>query len=227
MKMENCPQAENLVAYLYSEANDDEKKIFEGHLSSCVSCKEELAAFGVVRESVVEWRNDVMSNIITPAFANQIIVKQERKRSAIAAIREFFTLSPAWLQGATAFAALALIALITFAAIQLIGNKGNNQMAGDKKPSVENPSPNESPSNPENKIAKDAPTPIAAPKDVDKDEVQVTNKQNSTVAMKPKSKTPRHIKRTPRLKDEEIFGDQMAYNEEDDSLRLSSLNPNE
>ena len=224
MKIENCPQAENLVACLYGEASDEEKKVFEGHLSSCAPCSEELAAFGMVRESVVEWRNDVMSNIITPAFANQIVMKQERKRSAIAAIREFFTLSPAWLQGATAFAALALIALIVFAAIQLIGNKGNNQMA--EKPSVGNPSRKES-SKDENKLAQDKQLPKEEPTTVNNDS-DVRNNRNSAVASKPKSKTPRPIKRTtPRLKDEELFGDQMAYNEDYDSLRLSSLNPND
>jgi anti-sigma factor RsiW len=227
MKTQSCPQAENLIAYLYGEANDEEKKAFESHISSCAICSEELSAFGMVRESVVKWRNEVMSNVITPAFLNPVIVNQERKSSAIAAIREFFTLSPVWLQGATAFAALALIALIVFAAIQLIGNKGNQQMADGNKNSVATSpiaSPKDTNKNQNDKIANNAPSQKEQP--VQKDE-NIRNDRSSAIAMKPKGKTPRLVKRVPRLKDEEIFENQMAYNEDDDSLHLSSLNPNE
>jgi anti-sigma factor RsiW len=141
MKMQNCSQTENLVAYLYGEASEAEKKDFEKHLSSCALCSEELAAFGIVRESVAEWRDDVLNNIVTPAFAKNTFAKQERKRSALVAIREFFTLSPLWLRGATAFAALALIALLTFAAVRLIGDKGNKEIANKNKNEIVSPSP--------------------------------------------------------------------------------------
>ena len=42
-------------------------------------------------------------------------VQHERKLSALAALREFFSVSPLWLRGATAFAGLLLCALIVFA----------------------------------------------------------------------------------------------------------------
>lgn len=231
MKMQNCPQSENLVAYLYGEADEAEKKAFESHLSSCVLCSNELKAFGVVRQSVAEWREDVMSNIVTPAFAAKIVEKQERKPSAFAAIREFFTLSPLWLRGATAFAAFALIALITFAAVQFFGNKGG-EMAKDKVP-VATPSPKEQPKESpvnkqdENKIARETPdkTPVnVSEKNKDKIESKPVNRTPNLVKL-PKSKNQRPSMKAPRLTNAEIMGDEMAYNEESDSLSFSSINP--
>src|SRR5919197_1571697 len=98
MNRKDCPQAENLVAYLYGEASEAEKKDFERHLSICDLCRDELAAFGMVRESVVTWRDEMMSSLFAPAVSQTIApvitsTKPERKRSALAAIREFFSLS--------------------------------------------------------------------------------------------------------------------------------------
>lgn len=228
MKMQNCPQSENLVAYLYGEANDAQKKDFKKHLSSCSLCSEELAAFGVVRESVIEWREDVLNNIVMPAFAKDIIAKQEQKRSAFVAIREFFTLSPLWLRGATTFAAIALIALMMFAVVQLTGNKSNNVVANENKKSVAAPSPQESPKevkkNNDNDVANNKVTAPEKPQVV-KDEKTIerkTIKANRTTQTAA-NKSPRNANKTLRLKDEEIFSQQIAYSDEDDSLHLSSI----
>jgi hypothetical protein len=47
------------------------------------------------------------------------VVQHVRKLSALAALREFFTVSPLWMRGATAFAGLLLCALIVFAVSRL------------------------------------------------------------------------------------------------------------
>lgn len=120
----SCARSDDLVAYLYGEASADETRIFQNHLSDCAACREEFAAFGEVRERVVEWRDESLGalgsapfvNAPAPAVSN---ILSERKRSALAALRQFFTLSPTWLRAATAcasilFCVLAIIAISRF-----------------------------------------------------------------------------------------------------------------
>jgi hypothetical protein len=118
-----CARAEELVAYLYDEATENEARSFGEHLRACASCRDELAAFGVVRAGVREWRNEAFG--LTPSLAFEaagatlasVARETPRKRSALAALREFFTLSPAWLQVGSVAAALLICALaaLTFA----------------------------------------------------------------------------------------------------------------
>lgn len=230
MKKENCPQSENLVAYIYGEADESERKAFETHLTSCLLCDDELKAFGFVRESVIGWREDVLNNIVAPAFAREIVAKPARRRSALTAISEFFTLSPLWLRGATAFAAIVLIALIAFAAVQLFNKKSDDGVAEDKK--IVTPLPEE-PTNENNKKQEDnklADNKIGESEDTTDKTKKVEGKEKKpiTTNRKPQmatNKSPRKVNKKQQLSDEEILGYQMAYNEDDDSLRLSSINP--
>src|SRR5947209_7479030 len=83
-----CGRGEELVAYLYGESDAAESKTFRQHLTACAVCREELAAFGGVREAVGEWRAEVLSatpsldmqEALTPAVGTQRV--PERKRSA-------------------------------------------------------------------------------------------------------------------------------------------------
>ncbi|HVF27587.1 MAG TPA: zf-HC2 domain-containing protein [Pyrinomonadaceae bacterium] len=112
-----CSGAEEVVAYLYGETNDEEAARFTQHLNACASCREEVAALGGVREWIGEWRAEAvrltpslgMRNAIsvTPEFAEA----QPRRRSARAVLGEFFALSPWWMQAGTAAAALVLCVL--------------------------------------------------------------------------------------------------------------------
>ena len=112
-----CACAEDLVAYLYGEASPAEAKDFERHLQLCASCRTELATFGEVREAVGEWRQQALGTLAAPAFeanAARTCAHAEapaRRRSALIALREFFTLSPAWMRAATAAVALLFCAL--------------------------------------------------------------------------------------------------------------------
>ncbi|MDQ3805623.1 MAG: zf-HC2 domain-containing protein, partial [Acidobacteriota bacterium] len=51
-----CGRAADLVAYLYGEAGPAEARDFRLHLNACAACRDELAAFGDVRERGGEWR---------------------------------------------------------------------------------------------------------------------------------------------------------------------------
>jgi hypothetical protein len=60
-----------------------------------------MSAFGEVRESIGTWKLEALS-VAGPEVA--VPTQMPRAKSAIAALREFFDLSPLWLKGATAFA---------------------------------------------------------------------------------------------------------------------------
>ena len=121
MKMPNipdtnsCARVDDLVAYLYGETNETEAQDFQNHLTSCATCSRELSAFADVRSGIVAWRNEALNPM---AVSAPDVVLQNRvgrtatNRSALIALREFFTLSPLWLKGATAFAAVLLVTLL-------------------------------------------------------------------------------------------------------------------
>lgn len=105
-----CERASDLIAFLYDEANESEKRDFELHLSECAGCRNEVAGFGLVRESITAWKDEALSGFVaTPVPATA------QKKSALAAFRQFFDLSPLWLKAATGFAVLALLALAVLA----------------------------------------------------------------------------------------------------------------
>ncbi|HEU4770039.1 MAG TPA: zf-HC2 domain-containing protein [Pyrinomonadaceae bacterium] len=100
-----CERAPDLMAFLYHEMNERETREFELHLQQCGSCREELSSFGMVRESITAWRDEALSGFVsTPA-------PLPAKKSALAALRQFFDLSPLWLKAATGFAVLAFCVL--------------------------------------------------------------------------------------------------------------------
>ncbi len=112
-----CERAEEFVTYLYGEATPDESKAFRRHLDACAVCREELAALGGVREAFGAWRADALGSVpsldlgdaLRPPAARTHAA--ERKRSASAALREFFSLAPVWLRVGAFAATLAVCAL--------------------------------------------------------------------------------------------------------------------
>ncbi|HVF45466.1 MAG TPA: zf-HC2 domain-containing protein, partial [Pyrinomonadaceae bacterium] len=124
-----CGREDELLAYLYGESAPAEAADFRRHLADCAACGEELAAFGGVRASVGEWREEVMRSIPALNVAERVApapsaMKTEthapevtrfathaRSRSASAALREFFSLAPVWLRLGTATAAVLFCAL--------------------------------------------------------------------------------------------------------------------
>ena len=113
-----CHRAEDLVTYLYGEASEADALDFRSHLRQCDSCRSEFTVFSQVHESIETWRNEALGASFNPAAIPATVaidatpvIHHERRLSALAALREFFTVSPLWLRGATAFAALLLCVL--------------------------------------------------------------------------------------------------------------------
>ena len=86
-----CEYANELVSYVYGELEDREIQQFKVHLNLCRLCSDELESFGELRNAL-------------------------GKVSAIAALREFFALSPLWMKGAVGFAAVVFCVLAVVAA---------------------------------------------------------------------------------------------------------------
>lgn len=120
----SCAFAEQLVSYLYNEANAQEKSVFESHLTNCENCTDELSAFGFVRSSVRQWRTEEFSPMQTPAMeipfekSPETVINSTEKHSWFANLRQLFTLSPAW---ATGFAVLFVCIGLTFIIINFSG----------------------------------------------------------------------------------------------------------
>src|SRR6266849_1277379 len=105
-----CHRAEDLVTYLYGEASAAEAQDFAGHLQRCDACRAEFSIFRQVHESIELWRNEALRSAfsaaplseLTPSTSDSQFVQHERRLPALAAFREFFSVSPLWLRGATA-----------------------------------------------------------------------------------------------------------------------------
>lgn len=102
-----CGRESELIAFLYGEADEREARDFQLHLQHCSGCREEVASFGVVREAITTWRDEALAGFVAMPLS-----AQPEKKSALAALRKFFDLSPLWLKAATAFAAVAFCVLV-------------------------------------------------------------------------------------------------------------------
>ncbi len=103
-----CERSSDLMAFLYDEMDASETREFGWHLQQCSNCRDEAASFGHVRQSIVAWRDEVLTGFV-PATTTPT------RRSAIAAFKQFFDLSPLWLKGAAAFAVLTFCVLVALA----------------------------------------------------------------------------------------------------------------
>jgi len=109
-----CGRENDLISFLYGEAGESEAPDFEKHLQHCKVCKSEIASFGQLRESIGAWKQEAL-NGFAPAQRPQF--EASRKRSAVAALKEFFDLSPLWLKGGVAFT----VVLFCFFAVLVLG----------------------------------------------------------------------------------------------------------
>ena len=97
-----CDRADELISFLYGEAEQRAANDFKLHLKTCASCNDEIAALGGVRESIALWKTEAFSTTRIEKIPAPV-----RRRSAVAALREFFALSPLWMKGAVTVAAVA------------------------------------------------------------------------------------------------------------------------
>lgn len=109
----NCGRENDLIAFLYGELGDAESRTFQHHMRDCPACGVELTALRDVRDSVVAWRNESLGGVISTETINKSYVTKlsAEKASALAALREFFSLSPPWMKGAVALATLVFCVL--------------------------------------------------------------------------------------------------------------------
>ncbi len=121
-----CARANDLVAFLYDEVNEYEARDFELHLQNCSECKSELLGLRQIRQSVVAWRDESLSVIPTSVGSNTLAVSagfrpvSQKNRSAVAAVRQFFALSPLWMKGAVAFASVLFCVVASLAVSHLL-----------------------------------------------------------------------------------------------------------
>jgi anti-sigma factor RsiW len=119
-----CERAAELIAVLYGEATERERRDFQLHMQQCSNCRAEFAAFGQVRESIRDWRDEALAGFVTA----EVSVAPPARKSTLAALRQFFALSPLWMKGAVGFAAVVFCALAVLAVMQL--------GATDQKPQI-------------------------------------------------------------------------------------------
>lgn len=118
-KTRACARAEELVAYLYGESSKEEAALFGLHLEACAACREELAALGGVRAGLAAWRAEALGSVPSLNIDERFVPVAEprpaaaRSRSARAALREFFSLSPLWLRAGALAATVAFVAMST------------------------------------------------------------------------------------------------------------------
>jgi hypothetical protein len=126
-----CGRENDLISFLYGELSELEANAYQLHLQECAACNKHLAAFAPVRESVVAWRNESLGSI---GFSTQLEESSPAKAarakpSAMAALREFFDLSPLWLKGAVAFAAVLFCVFAGLALVHLRDKPPNSVVA--------------------------------------------------------------------------------------------------
>ena len=115
-----CDRENDLIAFLYGELDPGETTGFRGHMQDCRSCSWEFAEFTNIRESVVAWRNEALGGVTSPGIQALPVVRVDRPRpTSLAALREFFSLSPLWMKGAVAFATLVFCFFAFLAAARL------------------------------------------------------------------------------------------------------------
>jgi hypothetical protein len=98
----DCRRNEDLVTYLYGEANATERASFERHLDDCDKCRNELTAFGRVRSNLGAWQ---LEQIARPEFTP--------RRSALDVLREMIGMFPVWVRGAASIGAAAAMLLVS------------------------------------------------------------------------------------------------------------------
>lgn len=132
---QSCAREHELIGFLYGELNEVETQAFQRHLNQCRGCSMEVSDFRGVRESVVVWRNESLGNLSERSARFSPVPLVQRNRSALAAMREFLNLSPLWMKGALAFAAVVFCVLAIMAVAGLRDKQPVVAVAGPSQPS--------------------------------------------------------------------------------------------
>jgi Putative zinc-finger len=98
----DCGRKEDLVTYLYGEANATERASFERHLDDCDACRNGLTVFGRVRLDLSAWQLGL-------APRSEIVLR----RSMLDVLRELIGMFPVWVRGAAFIGAAAAILMVS------------------------------------------------------------------------------------------------------------------
>lgn len=239
----SCAYAETLVAILYNEATETEKRQFDTHLGNCDFCRDELFSLGMVRSAVAEWRKadfDCLENpsIILPSIETTF-APHKMRFSWVERLRELLRTKSGYLQGATAFAALVIgVGLLAIFGYDFVNRFENNQVANNqiaKAPKIERtPLVSTSPTPPPNSVT----NPLIDPQQVVKNsanggngKIKRDNGSSKPAVTLIKSAPPRSPSRPGKNsnqpnsispKSDDVALDQID-DLEDNSLRLSDL----
>lgn len=123
-----CGWCGHLIALTYGESTETETRDFEQHMKGCTDCSEDFAAFKGIRGSLLGWRQETLGFVAESQYRP---VSTPERPSAIAAIREFFNLSPLWLKGAVVFAS-AVFCLLAVLAMARLGENAEPMIATGK-----------------------------------------------------------------------------------------------
>jgi anti-sigma factor RsiW len=99
--LNDCGRKEDLVNYLYGEADTSQRGTFERHLDDCDACRNELTAFGRVRDDLGAWQLGLAprAEVVLP-------------RSRLDLLRELIGMFPVWIRGAAMAGAAAAMLLV-------------------------------------------------------------------------------------------------------------------
>lgn len=132
----SCAQQQALIDYLYGELSEAEGRAFQRHVQDCSGCAADLADLNVARRSVVAWRDEAIGGVEL-STASRSALRALPRRSAVAAVREFFNLSPLWMKGAVGFAAVVFCILAVIAVGRLQETKPTPVVSVSGGPSQE------------------------------------------------------------------------------------------
>ena len=169
----SCSFAKECVSYIYDEMDLSEETNFETHLAECSPCADEIASFSALSFSIKEWRDEEFANLKTPQItipfetSKQQIVSSESvsdSRTWLEKLADLFSLSPAMLKTAGAFAAILLAVGLGWFVLTSFEN-GEKNIAATENNSKEQ----------ENSVVTQT-----EPKEIEK-EIAQTNEKNETV----------------------------------------------
>ena len=122
----NCDRELDLLSYLYGELDESQSSSFEKHLRQCGECESELASFGPIHRAIATWK---LQSVVGTLPATAVVSVSTRRKSALAAFKEFFNLAPLWTRAAVTVAVLAFFVLLGLVGVNLKSATGSKETA--------------------------------------------------------------------------------------------------
>jgi hypothetical protein len=162
-----------------------------------------------VRQAVGEWREEALTGFVSSPAAMAPV-----KKSAGAALRQFFDLSPLWLKGAVGFAAVLFCVLVALVFVRLNANQpsiaGVNPAGGYSQQDVER-MVKDALARQERELASAAPKPVV----IESPSPVVKNSSTAKAARLPRATRP-----FSRAEREQLASDLRLLTASDDDLNL-------